>query len=125
MRCMACGSENSTGRKFCTQCGTSYSNRCPKCGAENPALSKFCGGCGASQIETLTPAGPAAASIQEYSARGERRHLTVLFCDLVGSDAIAHQLAPERAISCPTISKWHPMRSNASTVMSRNFLATE
>jgi class 3 adenylate cyclase len=95
MRCMACGSENSTGRQFCTQCGTSFSNRCPKCGAENPALSKFCGGCGASQIETLTPAGPAAASIQEYPARGERRHLTVLFCDLVGSTEIAHQLDPE------------------------------
>ena len=34
-------------------------------------------------------------SVQRADLSGERRHLTVLFCDLVGSTAIAGQLDPE------------------------------
>ena len=55
---------------------------CPNCGHENPAEAKFCSQCG-------TPlAGP-------ESAREERKVVTVLFCDLVGSTAQAEQLDPE------------------------------
>src|ERR1700745_2969425 len=37
----------------------------------------------------------ASASIATTNAEGERRHLTVLFCDIVGSTALAVQLDPE------------------------------
>jgi class 3 adenylate cyclase len=95
MLCTGCGLENPQGKKFCTQCGTPFSKLCPKCGAENPPISRFCGDCGTIQIETpATPAGD-AASIQKHRAQGERRHLTVMFCDLVGSTEIAHKLDPE------------------------------
>jgi class 3 adenylate cyclase/tetratricopeptide (TPR) repeat protein len=91
MRCSNCGSENLAGKKFCGDCGKALDNRCPKCGADNPAGKNFCGDCGAS----LDPAAPAVAQPRDPGLTGERRHLTVLFCDLVGSTHIAAQLDPE------------------------------
>src|SRR3984893_17397313 len=66
--------------------------RCSKCGADNRETAKFCDSCGATlrQVATATDSGLPATP-----TAGERRHLTVLFCDLVGSTAIAAQLDPE------------------------------
>jgi len=70
---------------------------CPRCGATVANNRKFCGDCGTVQVEMpATPAGD-AASIQKHRAQGERRHLTVMFCDLVGSTEIAHKLDPGEA----------------------------
>jgi class 3 adenylate cyclase/tetratricopeptide (TPR) repeat protein len=55
---------------------------CPNCGQENPEGFRLCGMCGA----------PLAA---ETEAREERKVVTVLFCDLVGSTAQAEGLDPE------------------------------
>jgi class 3 adenylate cyclase/tetratricopeptide (TPR) repeat protein len=55
---------------------------CPSCGRENPADARFCAQC-------ATPLEEAPA------AREERKVVTVLFCDLVGSTARAEQLDPE------------------------------
>src|SRR6266436_2321112 len=38
----------------------------------------------------------AAAAVAPHDVAGERRHLTVLFCDLVGSTEIASHLDPEQ-----------------------------
>src|SRR5258707_15592285 len=44
----------------------------------------------------IDAAGPIRAKTEAVDGlTGERRHLTVLFCDLVGSTAIAAQLDPE------------------------------
>ncbi|MBV8362649.1 MAG: zinc ribbon domain-containing protein, partial [Deltaproteobacteria bacterium] len=91
MRCSNCGSENPAGKKFCGDCGTPLENRCSKCGAENPAGKRFCGDCGA-PFDATAPAGAAPHS---GALIGERRHLTVLFCDLVGSTETAARLDPE------------------------------
>jgi predicted ATPase/class 3 adenylate cyclase len=94
MRCSKCGSENREGRKFCTTCGTPLAGWCPKCGASIQPGERFCGECGAALVE----AGPATAAVTSpitASTGGERRHLTVLFCDLVGSTEIASRLDPE------------------------------
>jgi len=56
--------------------------RCAQCGFENPEKMNFCGQCGASLA--VAP-----------GTRAERRQLTVLFCDLVGSTSIADRLDPE------------------------------
>jgi class 3 adenylate cyclase/tetratricopeptide (TPR) repeat protein len=64
---------------------------CPSCGRENPDDARFCGGC----------ATPLAA---EPTARlEERKVVTVVFADLVGSTARAERLDPEdvRAILAP------------------------
>jgi predicted ATPase/class 3 adenylate cyclase len=57
-------------------------NVCPQCGQENPEIAKFCLACGS----------PMAAP---EPAAEERKLITVLFCDIVGSTATAEQLDPE------------------------------
>jgi class 3 adenylate cyclase/tetratricopeptide (TPR) repeat protein len=91
MRCSNCGSDNPAGKKFCEDCGGPLENRCPKCGAATTAGKRFCGECG----EPLNDNAPAGAEPRDGDLAGERRHLTVSFCDLVGSTGIAAQLDPE------------------------------
>ena len=94
MRCSSCGFENPEGRKFCSECGTVLPRGCPKCGADNAIAAKFCGECGGSLSAPVTAALDTSSARSRDSA-GERRHLTVLFCDLVGSTEISSQLDPE------------------------------
>src|SRR5712675_1084595 len=61
--------------------------RCTSCAFENSAAGKFCSECGA-QLNA-----PIATPVSETT--GERRHLTVLFSDLVGSTEISSRLDPE------------------------------
>jgi class 3 adenylate cyclase len=91
MRCSNCTSENPTGKKFCEDCGALLENRCSKCGTETTAGKRFCGECGA----PLNTTAPADVGRRDGGFTGERRHLTVLFCDLVDSSEIAAQLDPE------------------------------
>jgi class 3 adenylate cyclase/tetratricopeptide (TPR) repeat protein len=60
--------------------------RCPACGFDNPPAMRFCGGCG-------RPLEPIPRSEARTSA--DRRQLTVVFCDLVGSTELAERLDPE------------------------------
>jgi class 3 adenylate cyclase/tetratricopeptide (TPR) repeat protein len=104
MRCPSCNSESPDTTKFCGNCGSSFKRRCIKCGAENPAQFKFCGECG-SPIQAgvaavrESVAAPISDTEQSTLARGvspgERRQLTVMFCDLVGSTPLAEQGDPE------------------------------
>src|SRR5713226_1299498 len=94
MRCSKCGSDNREGRKFCTTCGTALIASCPKCGAPIQLGESFCGECGTALGEAA-PAAAADTAPVTASAGGERRHLTLLFCDLVNSTSIAAQLDPE------------------------------
>jgi len=91
MRCSKCGSDNPQDKRFCGDCGAPLTNSCPKCGADNLPGKRFCGDCGTA----LTAPAALAAPTPRGPASGERRHLTVLFCDLVGSTEIAAQLDPE------------------------------
>ncbi len=95
MRCSKCGAENPDRKRFCADCGAPLADHCPKCGSENPADKKFCGDCGAAIV--FDSAAPVAevVNLPGTAAGGERRHLTVLFCDLVGSTEIASRLDPE------------------------------
>src|SRR5215468_2923830 len=56
---------------------------CPACGHENPDSSRFCGMCGAPLVPATAP------------PREERKVVTILFTDLVGSTAQAEGLDPE------------------------------
>ncbi len=103
MQCRQCNFDNAEGAKFCTECGIAFADRCSKCGKENAFGAKFCGECGnALKVEiAVSPRGGlqtahAPAPFEPArTADGERRHLTVLFCDLVGSTEIAARLDPE------------------------------
>jgi class 3 adenylate cyclase len=66
--------------------------RCAACGAENPAGNRFCGQCGARLGEA---AEERAAQRGEAATAAERRQLTVMFCDLIGSTELSGRLDPE------------------------------
>ena len=91
MQCTNCAAEVPKQRKFCGQCGAAVVRRCLACGAANPALNKFCSDCGTK----LRVDSPAVVPAARDSRPIERRQLTVLFCDLVGSTALSARLDPE------------------------------
>lgn len=101
MKCPSCGSAVPEGKRFCGDCGAPLLVRCAACGATNPPGKKFCGDCGAALTESARAPVAAAAtkapasSPAETAARAERRQLTVVFCDLVGSTALSARLDPE------------------------------
>src|SRR5215470_4494424 len=97
MRCPSCDHENRAERRYCAECGATLAETCASCGAANEPGEKFCGGCGA-RLPTAPAAPIAPPSTREPEAAspaGERRQLTVLFCDLVGSTALSQQLDAE------------------------------
>src|SRR5271165_1871684 len=97
MKCLLCQTENSESGKFCTECGASLRDKCVHCGKPNLPDSKFCGHCGAPLGATGAPTHAfLAQSLEGFgAAAAERRHLTVLFCDIVGSTSLAGSLELE------------------------------
>src|SRR6516165_882997 len=94
MRCPSCMTENAATRRFCAQCGTALPVPCPACGFENETVARFCGGCGRPIGEIASPR-PARAPSSLRTDSAERRQLTVMFCDLVGSTPLSARLDPE------------------------------
>ena len=96
MECSRCKATIPEGSKFCIECGASVSAACPTCQNINPPQAKFCGKCGTELIGDATESPP---SMPPKSGRttssAERRQVTVMFCDLVGSTALATRLDPE------------------------------
>jgi class 3 adenylate cyclase len=95
MRCPSCNTENQPTARFCFECGAGLQTPCVRCGFENPPSAKFCQECGAALSAPALASVRQASPVQPREVAGERRHLTVLFCDLAGSTAIAAQLDPE------------------------------
>lgn len=115
MECPLCRFENPETLKFCGGCGARLQRICPRCRFENPFRYRFCGQCG----QKLTTAESSAdikfsfenklVDIQQRLAgelngsifadrhriEGERKQVTVMFCDLEGFTAIAEHLDPE------------------------------
>jgi len=92
-RCAACGRENPAAATFCNECGQPLALRCAVCGAEQPGHAKFCNECGTALAERQPPL--ASTPTTNNLPSGERRQLTVLFCDLVGSTPLSEQLDAE------------------------------
>src|SRR5262249_55173260 len=91
MTCPGCGHSNEAGNAFCGACGGRLARDCPGCGRANPPDQAFCGACGRRIAGSATGRTTAGAEPDG----GERRQLTVLFCDLVGSTELSSQLDPE------------------------------
>src|SRR6266545_5298732 len=83
--------------------------RCPRCQHDNRAAAKFCEECGA-PTGVPAPATPARFAAPEpytpwhlaekiltsrAALEGERKQVTVLFCDLAGSTALAERLGAD------------------------------
>ena len=101
MDCPSCNYDNRPTAKFCIACGTSIQARCVQCGFQNPAAARFCEECGATfdghgAVKAQPqPGSPAIPAQSVRWADAQRRQLTVMFCDLVGSTALSARLDPE------------------------------
>src|SRR5215510_5228939 len=96
MQCSNCASEIPAGKKFCTQCGTPAPIACPSCGSANAVDANFCGDCGRRLGDRGGERGSGPAISQRvHDPATERRQLTVMFCDLVGSTELATRMDPE------------------------------
>ncbi len=82
-RCPSCGAEIELGARFCAACGIPVVGICPACGAKTQPDAQFCPSCG----HRLDRAAP---------NEEERKLVTVLFADVVGSTGLGEQLDPER-----------------------------
>ena len=117
VQCVSCGHENREGARFCAGCGAALATTvaCPTCGAEHPAGERFCDECGAQLAgDGPEPAGKIgdrptpAPSVrvpdhlwsrmrdQAATLAGERKQVTVLFADVMGSMDLAERIDPER-----------------------------
>ena len=115
MRCPECQFDNREGAMFCIECGTKLEINCSKCNHVNPPASKFCEACG-TKLNLISEQAPKELSfdekfikIQKYLPQGltekilsqrdriegERKQVTVMFCDLAGFTALSEKLDPE------------------------------
>jgi class 3 adenylate cyclase/tetratricopeptide (TPR) repeat protein len=108
-KCIHCGFGNGPHARYCVECGARVQAVCPQCGSEVAAEQKFCGDCGRSLkgqsgVGAEIAAPPAAytpAHLAErilasrYAIRGEKRQVTVMFCDIVGSTELAVEVGAE------------------------------
>jgi class 3 adenylate cyclase/tetratricopeptide (TPR) repeat protein len=113
MICPNCGTQNPDHAKFCMNCGHEMVQTCSNCKTKNPLQAKFCTNCGnafaplppdvqePADPKVLSPQIPDRVAQKLIAARdsqtmvGERRIVTMLFCDVKGSTNLAEQLDPE------------------------------
>ncbi len=94
VQCPSCNLSAPEGSKFCGNCGTALPRACPNCGHAVPPENSFCSECGTS-IGAKKVASPPSPTHRAAPATAERRQLTIMFCDMVGSSALATRLDPE------------------------------
>ncbi|MBI3329624.1 MAG: AAA family ATPase [Nitrospinae bacterium] len=107
MRCPTCQHENRDGARFCEACGSQLELLCPVCGNPSRPGAAFCDSCGTSlkgQTSAPPPQPPLSYTPRHLAEKiltsraaleGERKPVTVLFCDLANSTALAERLGPE------------------------------
>jgi class 3 adenylate cyclase/tetratricopeptide (TPR) repeat protein len=117
MKCPECQFENREGAKFCKKCGAELELVCPKCSYPLTPDSLFCDECGynLSQPPEKAPKDLSldekVAKIQKYLPKGltekilsqrdriegERKQVTVMFCDMEGFTPLSEMLGIEDA----------------------------
>ncbi|MBW2204795.1 MAG: zinc ribbon domain-containing protein, partial [Deltaproteobacteria bacterium] len=119
MKCPKCQADNPDTRKFCRECGAKLLVICEHCGSENLPGDKFCGECGQNltlpsepppkdlsfdekldKIQRYLPKGLTEKILaQRGKIEGERKQVTVMFCDMEGFTPLVEKLGPEEAYS--------------------------
>jgi class 3 adenylate cyclase/tetratricopeptide (TPR) repeat protein len=119
MKCPKCQFESPEGAKFCNECGSKLEIACSSCGKINPLSNKFCSECGhkiiipAEQTPKELSFEEKLAKIQRYLPKdltqkilaqrdkieGERKQVTVMFCDMEGFTALTEKLGSEEMYS--------------------------
>ena len=119
MRCSKCHSTIRPGIKFCEECGSKLETTCPACKTTIPLGTKFCGECGSRlrpsseeiprdmsfedklrKIQKYLPKGLTEKILsQKDKIEGERKLVTVLFCDMQGFTPLVERVGAENAFS--------------------------
>ncbi|PQP34895.1 hypothetical protein C6A37_05365 [Desulfobacteraceae bacterium SEEP-SAG9] len=119
MKCPKCQFENSEEAKFCNECGNKLEKSCPECGKTNQPGSKFCNECGhnltlpseptpitlspeekVQKIQKYLPKGITEKILsQRDKIEGERKQVTVMFCDMEGFTGLSEKIDPEDVYS--------------------------
>jgi len=119
MKCQKCKFENPDGMQFCGKCGSKLELICPQCHFSNPSDFFFCGKCGNNlhltceasieepafeeklqKIQRYLPQGLTEKILsQKEKIEGERKQVTVMFCDMVGFTELSEKIGPEDAYS--------------------------
>ena len=110
MICQQCDKKNDSDAVFCVQCSQPLVKSCPSCSTRNPGDARFCKKCRAelgdasttaqtTKLQDLRDSAPKGLHEKLQSAgseiEGQRKPVTILFADIVGSTAIAEKLDPE------------------------------
>jgi len=100
MQCPHCQFDNRQENRFCEECGAILYSTCPACRTPISPTAKFCGACGTSLPTGFAEADRGLDSDSKSDStpstpEAERRQLTVMFCDLVGSTELSQKLDPE------------------------------
>jgi class 3 adenylate cyclase/tetratricopeptide (TPR) repeat protein len=117
MKCPKCQFENPEDSMFCGECGSSleFEVICPNCGSKPPRSFKFCNKCGHTlkrpseqtakdlsfdekidKIQRYLPKGLKEKILsQRDRIEGERKQVTVMFCDLEGFTSLTERLSSE------------------------------
>jgi class 3 adenylate cyclase/tetratricopeptide (TPR) repeat protein len=106
VRCASCAHENRAGARFCEGCGARLAGLCSSCGGELGETARFCAGCGQAVGDAASTGADSGSSVSSDateerpnapgSIEGERKQVTVMFVDIVGSMDLAERLDPER-----------------------------
>ena len=116
MKCPKCSADNKDEAKFCGECGNKFELKCVQCGSKNLPGNKFCNECGHSltlpseqppkdlsfddkldKIQRYLPKGLTEKILaQRGKIEGEKKQVTVMFCDLEGFTSISENLGPEK-----------------------------
>ena len=119
MQCPKCQFDNPDDSNFCLECGQKLEQKCPQCEKALPGGAKFCNGCGRKLTAKSTPSQKEFSfdekidKIQRYlpegltekilaqrdRIEGERKQVTVMFCDMEGFTPLSELLGIEEAYS--------------------------
>jgi class 3 adenylate cyclase/tetratricopeptide (TPR) repeat protein len=90
MQCSNCAIELPEDARFCRECGHAVQSVCPDCRQMAPPGARFCPTCGA----RIPGSGRWPASVKDL-LQAERRQITLMFTDIVGSTEISSRMDPE------------------------------
>jgi hypothetical protein len=117
MKCPNCQFENPDDNIFCDECANKLELACPKCGKKNPPNSKFCNECAyeltlsskpsskifsfdekIKKIQRYLPKGLTEKILsQKDDIEGERKQVTVMFCDMEGFTSLVERHGSEES----------------------------